>query len=205
MTAIPAADRIDCLLLDLDGVIRHFDPAAARAAEALHGLEPGVIPRAAFAPEILDRVVTGRMNRREWTEHVGSLVGSQSAAEDWLADRGHIDHEVIATVREVRGGGVTVAILTNGTDTIDEELRDHGVAHEFDHVFNTHFIGVAKPRPGAYHHVVDHLGTSPGRILFFDDKTENVTGASAVGLRARLFEGAESMRAHLCRLGLVTG
>ncbi len=204
MTTARNSPEIDCLLLDLDGVIRHFDPVTARRAEELHGLEPGTIPRVAFAPELLGRVVTGEMTRAQWIAQVGHVVGSVAAAEDWLSDRGRIDLEVMAMVGEVRRLGLTVAVLTNGTDTIEAELRHHGIDGDFDHVFNTHFIGVAKPEPRAYHHVIEYLGSGPERILFFDDRLENVAGAEAVGLRAHLFEGPESLRVELRRIGLIS-
>ncbi len=193
----------DCLLLDLDGVIRHFDPRAAREAESRHGLEPGAVPRAAFTPELLGQVVTGRMTRAEWTRRVGEVLGSHRAAEDWLADRGRVDSAVIEMVRRVRARGLVTAILTNGTDTIEEELVDHGVREHFDHVFNTHFIGVAKPHPGAYRYVTGRLGLEPGRILFLDDKAENVAGARAVGMASHRFVDAPTLAALLVELAVL--
>jgi hypothetical protein len=47
------------LISDLDGVIRHWDPGVARAAEERIGLPAGCIEREAFAPDALTAAITG--------------------------------------------------------------------------------------------------------------------------------------------------
>ena len=42
---------IEAIVLDLDGVIRHFDPDHPTRVERQHGLPPGSLVTAAFAPE----------------------------------------------------------------------------------------------------------------------------------------------------------
>jgi FMN phosphatase YigB (HAD superfamily) len=44
------------------------------------------------------------------------------------------------------------------------------------------------------------LGRPSERILFIDDRAENVAGAAAVGMRAIRFEGAGALRLELERL-----
>ena len=41
------------VLLDLDGVIRHFDESIALRVEAAHGLERGTLARVAFEDDLL--------------------------------------------------------------------------------------------------------------------------------------------------------
>ena len=138
---------IECTLFDLDGVIRHFDDDARARVEQRHGLADGALARAAMEPELLDRLVTGRLTRAAWSAEVGRRVGSAEAGAAFIADIGTPDPPALDLLDELRASGYTVAILTNGTDTIPAELEALGIDQHVDAVFNSAEIGVAKPSP----------------------------------------------------------
>lgn len=54
----------------------------------------------------------------------------------------------------------------------------------FDRVFYSHEMGLAKPSQEIYHKMLDELGTSADRVVFFDDLEANVKGAASVGIQA---------------------
>ena len=60
------------LIIDLDGVVRDWDPAVARAAEQRHGLPSGCIEEAAFAAAPLMAAVTGRVTDEEWRSGIAA-------------------------------------------------------------------------------------------------------------------------------------
>ncbi|MEV6954189.1 HAD-IA family hydrolase [Streptomyces sp. NPDC051183] len=57
-------------------------------------------------------------------------------------------------------------------------------------------IGHAKPEPGAYE-CLHALGLEPGRILFVDDRPENIDAARSLGLQGHLFRTAADLRKAL--------
>ncbi|MBB5787010.1 HAD-IA family hydrolase [Jiangella mangrovi] len=183
---------IDVLLLDLDGVVRHYDPAATDAIEKRSGLSPGKLHETAFEPRLLQRVVTGGLTRAQWVDHVAAAVGPV-AATAWATQRPSVDREVLATIRRLRVAGVKVCLLTNGTDRIGAELAELRIADDFDEVFNSAEIGVAKPDLRIFMHVLRVLGVPRSSVLFLDDSQANVRGASAVGMRAHLFTSASDL------------
>ncbi len=191
---------IRCVLLDLDGVLRHFDPDHLPEVERAHGLLSGSLMAAAFEADLLHRVITGKISRARWTELTGERVGSAAAAVDWLARKPTVDDEMMAIVDHLRARGLVVAVLTNGTDTICQELADHGIAKRFDAVFNSADIGVAKPDPAVFAHVCLALDVDPSAVFFTDDSVSKLTGAIEIGIDARLFEGIDTFRAHLAEL-----
>ena len=158
---------IRAVLFDLDGVVRHFhhDPGL----EARYGLADGVVARTAFAAPLIDAVTTGRLTRDEWIVRVGETVGSAAAAREWGSTPFTADPAMLALVDEVRSRGLTCAILTNGTDTIAEELRDSGIGTHFDQVFNSADIGHAKPDVRVFRHVAMALRLPPEDVFFIDD------------------------------------
>ena len=82
---------ISVVLFDLDGVIRHFDPAPVSDIEVRYGLQPGALAGIAFAAPLIDEVTTGRITRVEWISRIGHLVGDQAAAEEWGAQTWSVD------------------------------------------------------------------------------------------------------------------
>ncbi len=183
---------IDVLLLDLDGVVRHCDPTATEAIERKCGLPPGKLHETAFEPRLLQSVVTGAISRADWVDRVAATVGPV-AATAWATQRPTVDREVLTLVRKLRVDGVRVGLLTNGTDRVGAELAELRIADDFDEVFNSAEIGVAKPDLRVFMHVLRMLDVPRSSVLFLDDAAANVRGASAMGMRAHLFTSASDL------------
>ena len=64
-------------------------------------------------------------------------------------------------------------------------------------------MGLRKPDPASYRRALDILGCAPGRVLFIDDREENVVGGLAEGINAIRFTGADALRGELERLGVL--
>lgn len=190
------------VLLDLDGVVRHFDPTHGDAVEADHGLAAGSLVAAAFDGPLIGQVVTGRMTRAAWVDEVGRRVECPEAARIWLGTPATVDPVMVDHVDRLRARGLVVAILTNGTDEVTAELTDLGLIDHFDRVFNTAEIGVAKPDRRVYQEVCGALGVVPSTVFFTDDTPRNLPPAAQVGMEARLFEGSAVFGRHLTELGL---
>jgi hypothetical protein len=57
----------------------------------------------------------------------------------------------------------TVALASNATDRLSDDLRRLRVDREFDAVFNSSTMGLAKPDQRVFIHIADALGGCPGR------------------------------------------
>lgn len=193
---------VSTIVFDLDGVLRHFDADRVRRIERASGLTEGALTSVGFEPELLDSVITGRRTRAEWVAEIGARVGHPAAADEWLADRGVVDAAMVRLIGELRATGITVAILTNGTDTIPDELDQLGLDTEFDAVFNSAALGCAKPDRRVFEIVCERLGVDPPAVFFVDDTAANVAGAVAVGMAARHFTGIDQLEADLRSVGV---
>jgi glucose-1-phosphatase len=78
---------------------------------------------------------------------------------------------------------------------VNEILKtDHGLENFdpiFDWVFLSHEMGLAKPSLEIYDRLVKELHTTADRIIFFDDLSANVKGASEAGINAIHVTGPE--------------
>lgn len=92
--------------------------------------------------------------------------------------------EVWDLIEDVAASPVRQAVLTNdATSWLGEgwwETWPH--RHLFDAVVDVETVGVRKPAPEPFLHVLDVLGAEPQRAVFVDDMRVNCRGAEAVGM-----------------------
>jgi putative hydrolase of the HAD superfamily len=69
--------------------------------------------------------------------------------------------------------------------------------------FSSCYLGLHKPDLPYYRRALDILGCPAKRVLFIDDRVENVAAAAEVGIHALLFTGAEKLRRELEELGVL--
>jgi FMN phosphatase YigB (HAD superfamily) len=100
------------------------------------------------------------------------------------------------------GSRYMLACLSNTNIVHWEKVQGmDGVVQAFSHRFVSHEIGLMKPSPAIYAHVVRELGCGAGEIAFFDDGQENIDAAAAAGLSAHLTVGPDHLRSVLTHLG----
>ncbi len=76
------------------------------------------------------------------------------------------------------------------------------VLGHFEDVFVSSTIGLRKPDPAAFDHVVRAIRLPAQRIVFFDDLIENVEAARSCGLRAVHVRSIDDVPGALAALGI---
>jgi putative hydrolase of the HAD superfamily len=200
---------IRAVIVDCDGVLRHWDAANGRveAAETAAGLAPGTVLAAAFGPDLGSAAITGRLPYEDWVAAIRTAVGHHEPVDVFAAGLGEVDHAMVDLVRDVRAAGVPVAVLSNATTRFEADLAALGLDRELDVVLNTARLGVAKPDPDVFRLSLSRLGVSPAEVVFTDDHRPNVDAAAAVGITAIHFTGLTTgpaeLRANLVTLGVL--
>lgn len=111
----------------------------------------------------------------------------------------------IALLRALRKNGVPVFCLTNFGSYSYEEARDKlDFLGEFDREYVSGRLRVSKPDPRIYQVVEDDSGIAPDRLLFADDRADNITAAARRGWRTHQFESWQGWAARLVAEGLLT-
>jgi len=197
-----ARERATALLLDLDGVLRRWDPAVAAGVEREYGLADGVLSEIAMQWGRLQPVLTGQVSHADWMSSVADALAepaggpdrARAAVEQWQRYRGEVDTEVLDFVREVRAAGIRVGLATNATDLLDADLAALDLADEVDVVVNSSTLGVHKPAPEYFQAACVAVRTPPARVLFVDDEDWAIRGARAAGLSAHRWGGHADLR-----------
>lgn len=171
------------------------------------GLPPDTLSKFFRGDAVMAQLEIGRISSREFFKYVCVSCQSQydvridihelaSAAE--TGER--FEPAALELVAEVHRR-VKTALLTNNVKTAG--WRQGFPFAEFDVVVDSSQVGVRKPDPIIYRHLIEALGQDPAAIVFFDDFDENVEAAVHLGIQAFAFTTVSDCRAKLTELGVL--
>jgi HAD superfamily hydrolase (TIGR01509 family) len=141
--------------------------------------------------ELIELFDEGTLTPREFYERAVALLGARIGYDEFVA--AYIDvfsrnQPVIDLYKELKGR--YKLILLSNTDP----LR-FGFVRErfpdilfFDDYVLSYEVRAIKPDPRIYKEAVKRAGASPASCVFVDDLEENITGATALGLKAILYK-----------------
>jgi 2-haloacid dehalogenase len=115
-----------------------------------------------------------------------------------------IPHSV-KLLRALKARGVAVFALTNfGVESFALAQAHYDFLNEFDRTFVSGILGVVKPEPRIYQILEAECGVPPDRLLFTDDRADNIAAARARGWQAHLFTAPAGWAEVLVGAGLLT-
>lgn len=179
--------NVRAVLLDIGEVLIKLDfsplirllgvPAELTLLEALKKAE-GI--------EVFDRFERGTLSSLEFLAYLNQKRGSSLDWETFEPQwNGIVREEVegIATLLTRLAKQVPLYALTNSNAVhFDHILKQFSWMSLFKEVFSSHLLGSRKPEPAIYRAVIKRMRAKPGKILFIDDRLENVLGAREAGL-----------------------
>jgi putative hydrolase of the HAD superfamily len=97
--------------------------------------------------------------------------------------------------------GVPLYCITDNVHEIMDRLREkYDFWKYFKGVVVSADLGILKPAPEIYHHLLDTYNLKAEECVFIDDYGINVEGAKAVGMKAIAFTDAQSCRAEVLKM-----
>ena len=84
----------------------------------------------------------------------------------------------------------------------DGIIRRHPELGHFTHVLLSDDLGLAKPDPAIFRHVIQVAAVPPARCFFVDDTERHVQAARAEGMDSVVFDGVASLRKAIQKRGL---
>jgi putative hydrolase of the HAD superfamily len=95
------------------------------------------------------------------------------------------------------------ALNNEARATNDYRFETFGLWNHFKVAFSSCYVGLRKPGLAIYKRALDILGRPAERILFIDDRAENVAGALSAGMKGIQFVGEDQLRRELVSLGVM--
>ncbi|GAA3927065.1 HAD family hydrolase [Actinoplanes auranticolor] len=199
----------DVILFDLFGVIaRHQSLAGRRALVEIAG-----VPAPAFWDVYwrlrmsYDRAeVTGAEHWHQIATELGTTFDADRISALIRADTASwnaVNNDMVALIEQAAASGVRLALLSNAPEELATYYEQHHTRwlQHFELIAFSCRIGHAKPEPEAFRWCCNKLGVTPERILFIDDRTENVHAAQRLGIHTHLFidPATTAQEINMCR------
>ncbi len=187
----------DAIVFDLGGVLMDF--GGLRRLAELSGEDDGPALRSrwvgsswaqAFERGECDADAFGAGVVRDWGLDLTPAEFVDDFAR-WSAGPSAGSVELVESL----SGIVPMACVSNTNPAHWQRHLDRwGVVDHFDWTFVSHELGMLKPDPALFHHVIRTIGMTPDRLLFLDDVDEHVEAARRAGMRAERTRGVGEVR-----------
>lgn len=139
--------------------------------------------------------------KRQFPEHAALIDAYAARFADTIPGPVPGTHALIERLSEA---GVPLFGLSNfGADFWDAFRADWPVFDMFRDIVVSGHEKVAKPDPRIYAIAESRFGLPAQRLLFVDDKAENIAAATARGWYGHVFTGADALEAELVACGLL--
>ena len=201
----PAGARIDTVVYDFGNVLVRWDPYGAFASVATREEVEAFFTEIDF-PAFNHLQDAGRT----WAEARAELAGTHphlvamldAYVENFAATLGPVPGSE-ELVRELKDLGLRLLGLTNWSSDLFHHAEPVAPAIGLmDDVVVSGRVGVAKPDPAIFEHLISEHDVDPARTLFVDDSPANVATAHELGFRTADFTDVPTLRATLRDLGV---
>ena len=149
---------------------------------------------------------------RPWAEAVETLIAEHPERHE-LIEAFHVRWpEMLAgeipgtadVLSELRDTGIRLVALSNWSAEMFPVARERfDFLSWFEGIVISGEVGVNKPDPRIFAHLVERFEIEPAATLFIDDSPANIDAARALGFRAIQFTDAAELRRELVGLGLL--
>ncbi len=189
---------VEAIIFDLGRVVIHLDESRTiQEFLAIGNISTEELRIAYSKYEFFHHFERGEIGEEEFHAHMRSLLrndtlGSEEINKAWNAMLGAIDKSLINQIKEIKSD-LPVFVLSNtnviherGFNLILNKSTGHATLYEiFDQVYLSQDIGMRKPEPRSWEHILKEQNiSSPKSVLFLDDREDNIEAAKAIGLQA---------------------
>jgi putative hydrolase of the HAD superfamily len=196
----------EVILFDLGGVLVEFDGIAPLIALSGNRLDPEGARRFWLLSPAVREFETGRCGAEEFARRALAELGVAMSPEVFLPLFVNWDHgpmEGALDLLDALKPRFHLACLSNNNVLHwNRLLEETKLPEKLHRCYLSQEIGLMKPDPQSFAHVIRDLGVRPERILFFDDNPECVDAAKRAGINARRARGVGEVRTALDEMGL---
>ena len=199
---------VDLVVFDIGKVLLEWDP------KGYYDRAMGHVARVRLFRDVpLEEMNLSIDRGRPWHEAVEATAERYprwrtdilSWRDNWHEMAGPLIPESVSLLRALRSKGIPCWALTNfGRETLAHAQTLWPELTEFDGMVVSGHERIVKPEPGIYEALERATQVPPGRILFTDDRADNIAAAEARGWQTHLFTGPDGWADCLVGHGLLT-
>jgi putative hydrolase of the HAD superfamily len=173
---------VRAVLWDADGVLQVLPPF-----DSMWPFLPEDT-RTALLAEVFGDLASALTGRIDMERHLDAVIGRRGLEHHGPGIRAVFSRldpvpEGLAALAAVRRAGLACVLATN-QDTLRAQHMRPVYEPLVDRCYFSAAIGLAKPDPEYFAHIVGDLGLEVEELLLIDDGRDNIAAARALGLRA---------------------
>jgi HAD superfamily hydrolase (TIGR01509 family) len=145
----------------------------------------------------------GLIDDKEFFRRLSVLSGTppDTLRKEFDAYNGFNDD--VIRLLEILAKNYQVGLLCNGpTAFVRSLLKEGDVEDVFHHIVISSEVGMAKPNPDIFEHILAKMSVKPNDAIFIDDNPTNVEAAQKLGIHGICFTDLPSLRKSLAELGV---
>jgi len=185
---VSAAERIEAVVFDMDGVLVDTEHLWDEVREALTEEWGG-----RYTPEAQEAMMG--MSSPEWSRYLHEVVGLREPPEvinaevvRRMLERYEMDLPVVPgaveAVRRLAAAGYRLAVASSSNrELIDAVLRRLELTSVFDVTVSSEEVARGKPAPDVYLETARRLSVEPARCAAIEDSGSGIRAAHAAGMR----------------------
>ncbi len=199
----------DVILFDVGGVLLTdgWDHRERAAAVAEFHLDPG--PFEAHHLAAVDAWERGLIGRDAYLDAAVFFEPRPFSREDFfafmLSQSQLLPDGALGIAGELAASNPCMLGTLNNEarETNDYRFAKFGLRRYFKVALSSCYVGLRKPEPAMYRCALDLFGAPPARVLFVDDREENVAAAAGSGMQTIRFESQDALRRALKALDVL--
>lgn len=199
---------IELIYFDLGNVLLTFDhDLAARQMAEVAQVSEETVRRVVFEEGLQERFERGDLTTGEFFDSFCQLTRSQPDRADLLhagSNMFQLNVPVIPVVAHLRAAGYRLGILSNTCQPHWDFVNGRFaiLQRHFDPRILSFRAGASKPERKIFQLAREAAGIEPAKLLFIDDRAENVTSACEAGLDAVQYTTPSQLISDLAQRGV---
>ncbi len=150
----------------------------------------------------------GQLSDEQYFDFIRQQMKLQTSDDEiqagWNAMLGDRIEDTIAMIRQCNGKiPCYVFSNTNPSHQAKWSYDNPDFNDLFNHIFVSSEIALRKPTVESYQYVCREIGLAPEKVMFFDDREDNIAGAQSAGLQTVLVRDSQDVAQALEALDLL--
>lgn len=143
----------------------------------------------------------GEITVEEFFQALADASGyTAEQVEHEMEDDVELDHEIVAYIDSLHGSYRTALLSNSPSDYLRAELAKHDLEKHFDEIVISSEVGLIKPEPAIFRHILDKLDAEPEECIFIDDNPRNTAGAERLGIHTITYTDLPALKTKLKQL-----
>ena len=140
----------------------------------------------------------GEIDTEEFLNKLSNVTGrSSSAIFEEMEAGAAVDYSVLSLVEQLRDN-YKIGLLSNApSEFLRGLLKEHDLEKYFDVIVISSEVGLIKPSPEIFRHILSMMNIRPDEAIFIDDNIKNVEGAETVGIKSFVYTNAVNLEKDL--------